>query len=228
MSEGNGNRPVYYIPIGGTRAWNDRGAPKRRWWQKDSDFAKEMAKLRCVMLDGDQPFVWTTDLNGVQFWRRWSIWFGSVSKFRDHRDWVAGGENLIRYCDSLRGPIPYADRNFITHSHGFQVWAYAAALGLKCRRLISISPPVRRDMEDTVRLARGNVELWTLVVDKNRDSMANLGALGDGVFRRSRIFDAVDGRPDYRIAIPNIGHSGILEGGQLSLWGAYAIDQYLR
>lgn len=220
-------RPTEYIPIGGTRAWNDRGAPKRRWWQRDSEFCKMMAGLNCIMVDPDQPFVWTTDLNGVQFWKRWKIWGKTTDTFSDHRDWVCGGENFLRYCDSVRGPIPYEARNIITHSHGFQVWAYASAMGLRTRKLVSIAPPYRHDMEGTIRLARPNVEYWVLIIDPSADSVADLGAFGDGIIRHDRTFRADGCRPDLTIRIPAIGHSGVLGDGT-TLWNEGGLAEYLR
>ncbi len=186
-----------------------------------------MNTLSCVMLDENQPFVWTTDLNGIHFWRRWKIWGKKDPTYRDHRDWVAAAENLIRYCDSVRGAIPYEDRNFIVHSHGFQVWAYASALGLRTRRVISIAPPFRRDMEDTIRLARRNTERWCLVIDPNNDRVADLGSFGDGVIRRSRVFDVEGGRPDVIVRIPEIEHSRILNEKR-SLWKENGLADFLR
>jgi hypothetical protein len=218
-------RPVFYIPIGGTRSWNDRNAPKRRWWQKGSDFAAKMRSLNCIMLDEDQPFVWTTDLNGIQFWRRWPIWFGKIDRKADHRDWICGGENLIRYADSIRGPIPFEDRNVITHSWGFAPLIYAACFGLRIRRLIAVSPPFRYDLEDVVREARKNIEFFVLVVDPNADRVANWGAFGDGHFGSDRFFDSAGLRPDIRVGIPGHNHSGILTD-MLDRWDD--LSNYLR
>ena len=217
--------PSHYIPIGGTRAWNDRGAPSFRWWQSESEFCRMMASLDCHMVDPNQPFVWTTDLNGIHFWKRWKIWGKKEGTFTDHRDWVAGGENLIRYCDSVRGPIPYEQRNFITHSHGFQVWAYAAALGLRCRTVIAIGPPRRHDMEDVIRMARKNVSRFVLIIDKDGDRMASLGGFGGGSLLYSRTFDFDGGRPDQTIRIPEIDHSRIL-GDRIDLWKAMGLTEH--
>jgi hypothetical protein len=218
---------VSYIPIGGTRAWNDRNAPKKRWWQRDSDFSRYMAGLGFDMLDPEQPFVWTTDLDGVQFWRRWRIFGGTLGTFRDHRDWVSGGENFLRYCVSPRGCIAYEDMNVITHSHGFQVLLYALSFGLKVRRLVAVSPPYRADMEGLLREHRKSIERFTLVLDAGADRVADWGAFGDGIVRRSRIFDADGIRPDQRIAIPGVGHSGVLNE-RLDQWSIAGIAEALR
>lgn len=220
--------PVKYIPIGGTRAWNDRNNPHLRWWQSNSDFCRMMASLNCQMYDPKQPFVWTTDLNGIQFWRRWTIFRGLLSQTRDHRDWIAAGENLLRYVDSLDGPINYSDRNLISHSHGFQLVAYACSFGLKIRRLISLSPPYRHDMEDVITTARPNIEKWILILDEDDDEIAEWGQFGDGVIRTDRSFDDNKNfHPDEVIKFKEISHSRLLND-KMNYWSDFSLDNFLR
>lgn len=218
--------PIFYIPIAGTRAWNDIGQPKNRWWQSESAFAQFMRSLDCIMKDEDQPFVWSTDLDGIQFWRRWPIFFGKVSRTRDHRDWIAASENLIRYIEAPGCSMPIYDRNLIAHSHGGQIVFYAASFGLKIRRLITVSTPERADMSDVIIKARPNIEHWIHIYDKNRDRIADWGAIGDGSFSRERSFGK---GPNNTIAAENISHSKILtDPAFIPYWRTQGWADYLR
>lgn len=221
-------RPVFYVPVAGTGGWNDTGAPKRRWWQKGSNFAGFMAGINCIMLYPDQPFIWSTDLGGIQFWRRWPIWFGTVARLRDHRDWVAAGENLERYLNALGHPEPYENRNVIAHSHGGQVVFYACAFGLKIRNLITVATPDRADMDETIRAARPNIGFWAHICDSRADSIASWGQFGDGSLRRDRTFNVPELRPDVRVQISGISHSRILsDSTKIPLWESEHLADYL-
>lgn len=221
--------PVFYIPIAGTRAWNDRGQPKNRWWQSEGPFTQFMATLNCMMKDPDQPFVWSTDLNGIEFWRRWPIWFGKISRTRDHRDWVAAAENLIRYIEPMGCEMRMDDRNLIAHSHGGQVVFYACAMGMKVRRLITVATPERQDMLEVILKARANIEKWHHIYDSNKDSIATWGEFGDGSFSTDRSFKIPKATPDTQISVPGISHSKILyEPAFIKYWQTQGYADLLR
>lgn len=203
------NLPIFYIPVAGTRGWSDDsssleqyGVNELRWWQDNSFFHRFMQRhgfdLPCPL----DPFVWSTDLNGAAFWRRWSILKGLVSRSKDHRDWIAGGAALrwyISYCK-------VSGVNIIAHSHGLQVAAYAAEQGLLIDKLVSVGSPIRKDMEPIYEGARHNIKKWLHIQDGNNDRIQLAGLFGDGAFsmRRAAKF------ADHFDTLPNISHSRIV------------------
>jgi len=200
-----------YVAVLGTWAWpddeDDRGL---EWWQPTSAFA---AMLRARGLDPvlpDDPFVWSGDLDGVPW-------------LANGRDWEAGAANLAHY---LRGLLPN-DRNVIAHSHGGAV-ALFAARRLPIRRLLTIGTPARKEVRAAARsaLQSGHLGAWLHVHDASWDWMGSLGALFDGQLRLSRAM-GLPGMTD--LAIPRIGHSGLLAGGTLAdgAWQRHGLYDFL-
>src|SRR3954470_6214247 len=137
---------VRYLPVQGTEGWQvDDPDPRhpRNWWRKDSLLVDELAQYGLQLLDAEDPFVWSTDLDGARFWERWP-WFRSR---KDKRDWLAGGEALRSHAPP-RFPLssPRSPLVLVTHSHGIQVAHYAAAEGLRIDYLLDIAGPVRADV----------------------------------------------------------------------------------
>ena len=163
------------------------------WAREGTPFRQMLAAQHVTTLE---PFEWSYDLSGVL------TWMG-----RTHSDWIAGGAALTYY---LRG-LPYEQRNVIAHSHGGQVAAYAAAHS-DCwiRRLITVSTPVRKDMQDTWAQARPNIGAWTHVAAKRGDWMIRLGELFDGAFGWTRQMPSAD----RNLIFPNIGHTGLFTDQQ--------------
>src|SRR5262245_22703958 len=68
-----------WLPVQGTEGWQvDDPDPRhpRNWWRPGSLLVDELAQHGLQLLDADDPFVWSTDLDGAQFWERWP-WFRS-------------------------------------------------------------------------------------------------------------------------------------------------------
>jgi hypothetical protein len=194
--------PTYFLPIAGTWGW-DRGGPLR-WWQAGSPFVLFAAEHGLQLVGaGEDPFIWTTDVNGHLPWKRGK-----------HHDWKAGGLNLRRYCKP--GPqgtpegqhyVPYEHRNFIAHSHGLQVVLYAAANGLRIQRLVSVSSPVRNDMKDVAAAARPNIGEWLHLASDRSDMVQWFGELFDGAFGIVREHPLAN----VNVCIKKVGHSRLLE-----------------
>lgn len=174
------------VGVAGTWAW------KSAWWQDGSPFWRYMERrgVYPARING-LPFRWSTDLGGT--WKFWQT---------RHSQWEAGGDALAYYLDAL----PEQHRIVLAHSHGGQCVAYAAALGVKIDRLVTVATPVRADMDGTWRLARTAIRQWTHVLDSEGDKTAFWGAFGDKRLGNQRHFDHADAN----VKIADIGHSGLL------------------
>lgn len=214
---------VRYLPVMGTHGWSF-GMKTGRWWCGDSPFAEMMIEHGLVVLCRTRPFVWTTDLNGHHFWELRKKARG------DHRDWAAGGENLFTYCVPPLEPyaaIPPVQVNIVCHSHGLNVVLYAAALGLKINRLISVASPVRDDMTEVAKMARPNITLWRHLHSDASDRTQWLGELFDGVINVA----GARAHPlaDVNELIPGVGHSRLLEDPAcLPMWHERGWTTFLR
>lgn len=173
------------IPIAGTWGWRDR------WWKRDSPLMQYLGAD--VVHVAGRPYRWSTDLIGWKFWRRERL-----------SDWEAGADALAYFCET----IPYFDRNLIAHSHGGQVALFAAASGLKIRRLLTISTPVRDDVP--VQKARPNIGHWRHVCAADDDRIARWGMFGDGRIATRRVFTDPGAAADTNVRVPGIGHSRLL------------------
>jgi hypothetical protein len=181
-----------FLPIQGTHGWRERG----QWWMPDSPFMANMNRLGHSHVAPEDPFVWSTDLNGASLWRL----FGKRAK---HRDWHAGGKALAWY---LRD-VPYADRNLIAHSHGLQVALFAATVGdIYIRSLVSVASPERADMDEVAVNALCSIGRWVHVIDARADWLAWLGQMTDGRWFGSRRCC----HANVNIELPGVGHSGLL------------------
>ena len=184
----------HYTAIPGTWAFDGR-TTNGKWWMASSRFAEAMRK-RDLAPVFDDPFVWSTDVNGVGI----AAWFGGTSSYND---WEAGAQALAYY---LRD-VPYTSRNIIAHSHGGQIALMAARNGVMIRNLLTIATPVRKDMQDTYDKARPNIGRWTHVHSDWSDWMQILGGVFDGSLGMRRKMPLAD----YNIQLPKVGHSSIIE-----------------
>lgn len=193
---------TYYLPIQGTHGWDNK--PTLRWWQASSPFVAYLAQHGLQLVaGGEDPFIWSTDVDGLPS-------LGSRKLLR----WQAAGLNLRRYCKP--GPagapegthyVPYESRNFISHSHGLQVVLCAAAAGLRVRRLVSITGPVRDDMMPIAKAARPNIAEWLHVASDRSDVTQWLGELFDGALGIVREHPLAD----RNVCVKKVGHSRLLE-----------------
>lgn len=193
-----------FVAVPGTWAWRDRDNPKA-WFQPTSAFAATLATITIFPLR-PRPFWWTTRVNGHDGWRRWLHWMIPRSWERgDHLDWQAAAEALTWYCEAEGTPDI-----LIAHSHGGQVAAYAAAWGLKIPLLVTVSTPVRADMDDIYLAARPNIGVWRHIYASDRDRMQWWGSAGDGALRVATRME----RADANYGIPGAEHSRLLTDPQ--------------
>lgn len=204
------------LPIPGTHAWNGEPTPKN-WYHPESVWSQYVAARGLQHLSPARPFVWSTDVDGLDGWLRWLHLKGN-----DKIDWQAAGLNLWAYFEPawygdlrftpspaqpLLPPLGFDRRNLVAHSHGLQVVLYACAAGLKIRRLISIASPVRADMMEIAKKARPNIEQWMHIYTDDTDRMQWLGTIGDGAFGIVRPHPLAD----INLCIMGVGHSGLVE-----------------
>lgn len=200
--------PVLAVP--GTWSW--RGTSAGQWYDQASSWS---ANLRVRGFDhlhllrgGGRPYVWTTDVNGQQFWRRW---FGGAPKIND---WQAAGHNLYAYCVPPLAPdrrVPSSELHIVTHSHGLQPVLMACADGLRVNTLVSVGSPVRADMLEAARRARENIGFWWCYHSDHTDTMQWLGEIGDGMLGVVRAHPYAD----QKVSLPGVGHSRILTDPRL-------------
>lgn len=211
---------TYYTAVGGTHSWSDVGMPQNRWYQSGSNFSKTAAENSCVHLVPEQGFVWTTGLNGIEFWRRWRIlnWF--LQRDKDHRDWISGGENLLtRFFIKNYLLVPFLKRKLITHSHGLQLFIYALraakALGLEkpfFHTVIDVAGPARQDTLEIADDCRGYVANWLHIYDSKKDFVGMAGQFGDGSLSQNRAITIPGVQND---AVEGISHSKTLNEPEL-------------
>lgn len=211
---------IRFTPVHGT--WH-RQAP---WMRPDSELIAHLAGLGLELLDPDDPFYWSGDAGGWQFWRRW----GWGRKDGDIDDWIAGG-GALRWKLRMR---EYLDRGLIVHSHGLWPAIVAMAQGLDVPWMISVGSPARADMERYVQDALPHLGAWLHVYDRDDDGWGRRGGFGDGrlSLKRCQRFAGVHntrGVPQvYTLhyprrggndALEGIGHSGVLNNPRLfHLW----------
>lgn len=182
------------VAVAGTWAWQSA------WWQDGSPFWRYM----------EAHGVYPARINGLPF--RWSTDLGNSWKFWQTRrsQWEAGGDALAYYLDAL----PAQHRVVLAHSHGGQVVAHAAAMGVEIDRVVTIATPYRADMEVTYAKARASIRRWAHVLDSDGDNTAWWGAFGDRRVGNVRHFTQADAN----IKIAGIGHSGLLSDPKHFHW----------
>lgn len=177
------------ILVAGTNSWDNDGAVD---WYVPGHAFETMLKANGVEVvsDGDLPFIWSTDADGVLGDR--------------NVDWAAGGAALS-YFARMKGVDKGVD--VIAHSHGLHVVLYAVAkFGLKVNTLISMGSPIRKDMLKLAKQARLNIKMWVHVHSDGSDRWQWLGELFDGHFGIVREHALAD-RNDF---VKKVGHSELL------------------
>ncbi len=199
--------PAFYLPVAGTHGWNE-DPYKFDWWERGSAFNGFMAE-RNILLHPRSPFEWSTELDGM-FQRNFATW-------------KAAARHLTCHLDQFHT----FDRNIIAHSHGGQVAILAAFYGCKIRNLITVGTPVRKEIEDLLPAAVGNIGYWLHIADGKNDMWSVFGAIGDGRVSVRHFFDMAD-RND-NIKGTGAGHTGILMKREFfPLWDTYAWHEELR
>jgi hypothetical protein len=115
--------------------------------------------------------------------------------------WLDAGEKLNLVLGNVAGPV-----NVLSHSHGLQVVAFSALKGRAFDTAISVSGPVRRDMQRARRAAKANIGHWIQFADPSDfDKTIIEGEFLDGEL--GRVFDLPEGQTIYTYMT---GHSGAL------------------
>lgn len=200
---------IPFLAVPGTWAWN--GSSAGQWYDPHSLWSVAMRQRgfehQHLLIGDPRPFVWSTDINGQQFWRRW---FGFAPKVND---WQAAGHNLYAYCVPAVAPdrrVPSSHLHVIAHSHGLQVVLFACADGLKINTLVSVGSPVRADLLDVARRARPNIRFWWHFHSDATDRWQWLGETGDGKWQWPWAVDRTHPFADQNVGLPGVGHSNIL------------------
>lgn len=181
---------IHFTPVIGTFEFpsaNPAGA-----WFTDGPWMAFMKSRGWEPLDPADPFVWSTDVNGNEGWRRclpallerlpW------VDRRGDRRDWIAGGYAL-RW---RQNHYPYKQRGVFAYSHGGQLVAEACASGLQIPFLVTIATPVRADLAEVWAMARPNIGYWLHLRASRLDVVMLLGTMGDGAFSASQDMPLAD------------------------------------
>lgn len=179
------------ILVAGTGSWKDHD--DKDWFCPGHYFGQFMTLQGLAPIyDGDRPFIWSTDLDGVP-------WAGK-------KDWAAGAAALS-YFVQAQASVQGKDTALIAHSHALQVAAIAAAEhNLKINVLITMGSPIRKDMAKEYAALRANTKYWLHVHSDGSDRWQWLGEMFDGHFGIVRETPLAD-RNDF---VPKVGHSELL------------------
>jgi hypothetical protein len=204
--------PVNFTAVHGTMG---RNAP---WVKVTSPLMKLFDSYNVRPLHSNDPFCWSGDVDGWQFWRRLGIGTGGG----DRGDWEVGGNALRWYLDGDR----FEDRGLLVHSHGLWPAIEACAQGLTIPWLISVGSPVREDMTSRIQLAIPRIGAWLHIYDPRFDWWGMWGSFGDGKFNWNRaqryagppydpgqvtLYMKIRPRAGGNDPIGGIGHTGVLE-----------------
>lgn len=205
------------VLVQGTHDYTGTADDAQQWWAPGSPFWREAERHGITLLGAHDPFVWTTDLGGLFGRRRFT-------------DWKAAGEALRWYATlkvyqgikaGEREPFP-VEVNMVSHSHGGQVAAYAAArrvVGFRVKTLVTVGTPVRADMARIYERTLKRVGRWVHLYAP-RDRWQVLGALFDGALGIEREMLGAE-----NIKVDGESHSGLLDP---ALWTAKGWWEFLR
>jgi len=204
-----------YIPVHGTWSGHWGTGLEQHWWGT-GPFSAFMRAHGWEPARPRDPFRWSGDIDGLS-----GLAHRFLGRPPDETDWLAAADAFRWYL----GPLAMADRNVICHSHGLNPVLFACAHAdtpTSIRTLVSVGSPVRADMLETATRARARIGCWLHLYDARFDKMGSWGQFGDGKFEwwwspKSRAHPAAD----LNVAVPLIGHSGLLEDDTLfTLWQA--------
>lgn len=200
-----------YLAVNGT---HENRTPEGHWSHPESPISQYLERygLLNIAHSAMLPFDWSDDLNFTA----------------GHPDWIAAGASLNYYLVPPLRPEyawPSAETVLVTHSHGLQPALYAARMGLKIDRLLSIAGPVRKDMMEVARLARPNIRRWMHVYSDATDRWQWLGELFDGHFGIVRKHALAD----ENVEVKGVGHGGLIrDPKQFHQWADRGLINFLK
>lgn len=173
-------------------------------WSRDSDWWKdkpgtfaEAVRLAGHTLINGRPFYWDTELGGIGFGNK-DMW-----------GWDAAGLHL---WDRLNPPlceacwVDPAELCIISHSHGRQPVKFACHNGLKAAKVVMVSGPVRKDVDEATPRARRNIGKLVCINGGKRDRWQWLGEAFDG----HRGIERTDPQADIHETFKDADHSSFL------------------
>lgn len=131
--------PVILVP--GTWALRPSN-PAGNWIEPTGTFSRMLRAEGLAVLD---PCRWSTHLGGLT----------------DDLAWSVGGSVLFEQLEALG--LTSGGASIISHSHGGQVVAEAAALGARFESVVTLAMPVRRDEVYEYRMLRANARAWSAI-----------------------------------------------------------------
>lgn len=128
--------------------------------------------------------------------------------------WLDAGEKLVLQLKTW-GIFDDPDLRVFSHSHGLQVWTYACVKGAQCKTAVSVSGPVRDDVQRARRIAMARIGRWVQFADPTgADKTIVEGEMFNG--HLGATFALPEGET---IDTPGTGHHGLLVD-------AAALEQY--
>lgn len=161
------------------------------WWKVASPFWQTAKHHGLDLAAPDDPFMWTTALEGVK---------------GDNREWSVAAAALRWFCKAKGIERP----NIIAHSHGGQLPLLATFQGLDIGNLVTVATPVRGDVLSQVIVQK--IQRWVHIHTGVGDTMQLLGELGDGEISARRKMPEAE-----NIYESDQTHSGLLDA---DLWTA--------
>lgn len=161
---------------------------------------------------------WSTNVSGVP----------NVLEGSKHSDWIAGGYAFSYFLRDLN--LAFEETNVLCHSHGLNPIIYAAARqNIRLRRLVSMSSPVRSDMQRPAIALAHRCEQWRHVHSHGGDMMQLFGELFDRHIGWTRDWRIPGATNVVNLTIPGIGHSNMLKDPKLfCYWKDYGLLDFLR
>jgi hypothetical protein len=174
-----------------TGTWGEKSEEE---WHKNEKWKDDLRALGVKQLDHVIPFVWSSNLDGL---------------IGENYDWLSAGRALNDYVGrrilewDIVEPI-----NFISHSHGMQVLAYAAYFGLSMGTVITVAGPRRDRLDSQYSSLKQNSQCWIHVHSNWRDHWQMFGSLR---LTRPWITSRKMKEADKNVYIPDKSHTGLMD-----------------
>lgn len=206
-------RPTPVVAIGGTWSTRHSWDGDDQWWGNASPWWKAMTDWGFCPLRPDDPFVWSSDINGGPRWPWTKERFGDLH---------AGARALKYYFRD----VPIDQRHVVAHSAAGNLTAIACATGLVLASLVTVSTPVRADLRPYYVAAAPRVGQWLHLYSDWSDRVQWFGQWFDGSFRVQRqiLVPGINNQ-----GVPGMGHTGVLETpAGIALWATQGWADFLR